>query len=362
MIDPELRPLLTGHRREAFRWDVLDAVTEAFLFHLDGVDPMRGEFEFSIFNTIKGGGSFTYVGKEKIDWDHVLIQPWYSLEGPLGSTSWPLGVFIPSTPGVAYSGTGTEVNVELYDQLLTLSEDKINGTYSIPAGAIVTDVIQGLITVSAQTTNVLVEPSADTLRNPMVWTADTTTLQVVNDLLDTINYFSLYCDGQGTFRGEPYVKPADRPVEWEFADDEFSIYEPEFSVNYDAFAVPNEYILVSMGSDEVEGLTSRATDTDPDSKFSYQARNNRWISRTEEGIEVSDQAILDDMAERKLKSAQQASTTVDFTHAPLNLGMNEAVTFRRDLEGIDLRAVVQRYTVSTELGVGMKTTILEVSP
>lgn len=348
---------LTGPRQESWRWDLL-TLDDELVDRLDGVKSAR--LTYSIFATIRGGGQLSWAGTTAPDWNRMRLQPWYTAEFPDGtSQSWPLGVFIPAAGPAKWSDGLCEAEVELYDKLLVLDRDKVEGTFTVDAGAIVTDTVAAIIEGAGET-RYSIEDSAELLSSPMVWEPGTSKLRIVNDLLDAINYFALWADGHGVLRGQPYVAPADRGVAWDFADGPQSIYSPEFEHDRDEFDVPNKFVCVGRGDGETEGLIGSATNEDPDSPYSFQQRGG-WITETATDVEATSQEVIDAIAQRRLTEATQVTSSLVVPHAILpDLDLNAAVTFRRRPAGLDLRAVVQATEISTTLGELQKTTIREV--
>src|SRR5690606_33787153 len=176
------------HRVESWRVDLLTA-TEATLGPLGGVT--GGQVEQNVNRVISGGGALDVVDVgQDVDWLTARVQVWWEVAGV---DPWPLGVFLCSAPTAQHSSTGLSWRVELLDKLLILDQDKTAGTYSVPAGAVVTEEVAAVI-ASAGETATAITPSAETLRAGMVWPAGTSKLRIVNDLLDAINYFSLQAD------------------------------------------------------------------------------------------------------------------------------------------------------------------------
>lgn len=346
---------LTSHRREAWRVELLN-LKDTSLRRLDGID--GGSFSFNVNAVIRGGGSMQYAGPE-LDWSQYRVQPWYSVTAASGVIEWPLGVFIPASPTTQYGATGRTGSIELYDKTHLLDRDRVDTTFVANTGAVVTSLIRSII-IGAGGVKVALTDSPAVLRKAMAWEVGTSKLQIVNDLLESINYFSVWVDGYGTFRADPYTDPAARLSQYSFFDDAKGIYLPDFSRDFDTFNVPNKVICIAQGDGETTALKSVATDTDPNSRFSYGRLGNSWITRFEESVEASDQATLDALCKRYLREGQQVGSTYEIEHAPLDLKPNDAVLFRRDSEGIDIKATVE----SIEYGMGSlcRTTLREVRP
>lgn len=348
-------PLL-GHRDEVWRWDVL-TLAEAPGGTLDGVEDAT--LEFNVNATIRGGGNLTWSGVEEPDWSKILLQPWYVLNTPEGPIGWPRGVFIPAAPVDAHTDTGKTVDVELYDKLLILDQDKVDKTYTVAEG---TNVVTAIIVVieSAGQTRHAIEDKADTLKHPMVFEAGTSKLAIVNELLSSINYFSLWCDGYGVYQGRPYQEASARPVVRTFVDDEDSIFAPDFTHDRDMFNIPNKVIEVGRGDGDTEGLVATATNEDPRSPYSYQARG-RWIVHVDTDVEATSQGVINGIATRRLGELSRTASAVDFEHAHVPLELNDIVEFKRGDRDLAIRAAVQTMTISTATGDLVKTKIREVA-
>lgn len=350
-----LDPLL-GSRTESWRWDMLTN-RGGPLGTLDGVED--GSLEMSIFNTIRSGGNLTYAGPDPVDWNRVRLQPWITVGSPVGELSWPMGVYIPATPAAGHDDVGTTYEVELYDKLLVLEQDKVDKSHAVPAGATVTAAIRALI-LGAGETMVAITDSTEKLRSPMVWEAGTSKLAIINELLEVINYFSLWCDGFGAYRAEPYVDPDRRPIERTLRDDEAGLYLPKFTHTEDTFNIPNKVVLVSQSDGDTPALVAVATNTDPNSPFSYPSRG-RWVTFSETGVETTSQAVFNAVASRRLSSLASVSSTFDIEHAMIPLDLNDAVRFIREARNISGVAVVQKMSISTTPGSLVKTTLRTVS-
>lgn len=348
-------PLL-DHRDESWRWDIL-TLKEAPAGTLDGVE--AGTLEFNVNSTIRGGGTLTWSGADEPDWSQVLLQPWYVLRTAEMEISWPRGVFIPAAPVDAHNDTGKTVEVELYDKLLILEQDAVDATYTVAKGANVVAAIRAVISSAGQTRH-SIDDNTQTLRSAMVWEAGTSKLRIVNDLLDSINYFSLWCDGYGVYQGNPYKAPSERPVARTFVDDEDSIYSPDFGHDRDLFNIPNKVIQVGRGDGDTPGLVATATNTNPKNPYSQPARG-RWITHVDTDVEATSQTVLNNIAKRRLSELSQVASSLDFTHAHVPLELNDVVEFERRDRGLDFTATVQSFSISTTPGDLMKTKIREVT-
>ena len=346
-----MNELLT-HRAETFRYELLD-LNDQLVSLLDGVHSDGGQLDFSVAGNIRGSGNMTVQKLDPaVDWLRHRVRVSYVL----GDRVEALITAIPAAPVEHHSDEGVTVDVELYDKTLILTEDSFPGVYGLPAGTLVLDAVADVIVSTGETSSLFGDSDA-TLDAAMVWEAGTSKLQIVNDLLDAAGFFSLYCDGMGRFRADPYVVPAARGVAWSFADDEDGLYLPDFSRDMDTFSVPNRFVCVGRSDDpETDAPIAVAEDNDPASPFSFVSRG-RWITRTDTGVEAVDLDVLELIARRRLSEAQQATETFEIDHAWLPVGLNGVVSFTNSRLSEPVRAVVQKQSVKLVPG-GLVTSTL----
>lgn len=351
-----ISPLASHRSEEEWTWDILD-LDDNFLASLDGVS--GGSLKKNVNSTIRTGGSLEWSGITPPNWPEIRVRPTYRARLIDGSVvAWPMGVYLPATPGANWSGEFVELTVDLFDKLLVLDEDAVDETFSLPSGTVVTTAIRSIIEGAGETRHSIAD-STKTLVNEMTWESGTSKLRIINDLMVVINYFSLFCDDAGFYRGEPYVPTESRGETFSFKDDEASIYAPDFNHDNDYFGKPNKVILVSQGSELVEGLVSVATNMDEEDPLSYP-RRQRWITVTETGVEAADQATLDALALRRLRSLAATSSTIEIEHAIVPIDLNDLVSFRRLPAGLDTKGVIQEMDIPCVSGGLVKTTIREV--
>lgn len=346
--------VLTGNRSSSIRVDLLSAV-EAPVGTLIGV--RSGSVVHTSAKSVHGSAAFTVVDVgQDVDWLNARFRPVLTIAG-YGDVA--LGVFLVAEAPEAWGDVDRVWSVKLLDKGTILDQDKVEATYALDAGTVVTTAIIALIESTGET-NYSITPSSATLVNPLTWPPATTKLQIVNDLLSIINYFSLFCNGDGQYRGEPYVKPASRPIMWEFLDGENCIYLPALVKDVDLFAIPNKVVASTTGDGTTAALTSNATNTDPLSPYSTVSRG-RTIVHPETGVEAPDQATLDAYTERRLIELTTPTASIDIQHAFVpTLMFNHAAILRRVPAGIDGRHVVSKTEVSLNPTALVKSTLTEV--
>lgn len=291
---------------------------------LDGVHP-GGTVEAVALSRLGGSGALTVDERgQQIDWMSHRVQVVYD-PGIRGVEGWPVATMLLTSPTERHTDTGIEYDVTLLPKLAIVDEDTVEETTSYAAGTPIIQTVVGLIE-SAGETRIAVTESDVPLRSQLVFDAGESKLTIINKLLEAAGYWSLWCDGSGQFRVEPYVDPAQRPIVYEFAAGEASIVAPEWERDQDLSSVPNRFIVIGQGTDEDPPLVGVAENIDPASQFSFPSRG-RWITRTVDGVEGADQAVFDQLAGRHLEGAMSPVARMSVTHAIVPVSPNELVTF-----------------------------------
>ncbi|WP_168428977.1 fibronectin type III domain-containing protein [Microbacterium sp. K36] len=311
---------------------------------LDGVTGGSGEIVAQ--SALGGSGSLSLDRRRDIDWQSHRVQCAYTD----GERSWPVGTYLFTSPREVHTATSVSYEVQLLTKMSVIFEDTVEERFSLPAGTAIIQSVVALIESTGET-RIAATASAAVLASGMTWEAGTTKLTVVNDLLQAAGYWSLWCDGSGLFRVEPYVDPANRPVSFEFTHGEASVHFPEWDREQDLTSVPNKFVAVTQGDETAAPLVGVATNENPASPYSYQARG-RWITATEEGVEAASQNVIDQYAAKKLTDAMNPVSRMTATHAMLPLDPNDLIAFTPE-DGVRRLATVQRmafdFTFDTDI-------------
>lgn len=348
----------TTHRYdEDWTWELLD-INDGLIGPLDGVT--GGTIRRNSSQQIQTGGTMTWSGTKdkRPDWLDFRVRPIYRAKvfGG-GEIELVMGTFIPAAPGTKWRGQLGTVTVELFDKTQIVDEAKTVTTYARAAGTVVTTAVGDILAMLNQTRVVVVASSA-TLLKPMTWKPGTKWLDIINDMLKSINYKPLFCDALGVFRVEPFIETSLRGVAYNFSDGPKAIYAPDFDEDNDYFGLPNRLTLVAQGTGDAEGLSSVAVlpVTDP---LSIE-RRGRPIDVTETGVEADSQATLDALAKRRLDELTRRVYEVNFNHAIIPLELNDVAGFKRDPAGIDIKGLVRSMSIPCTPGKLVSTVVQQV--
>lgn len=302
--------LHAASRHMAFRYELLDSQNK-FKKHLDSV--LSGHVSNNALADIKRTARFSLKDDGSINFLSDRIKPYARLKMSGGWVEWPLGVFVLSTPPRRVDAAGVVTReVEAYDLLQVLKDDKVTDRYTVALGTNYITAVKTLLDGAGLTSQNLTATDK-TLPAARDWAPGTEKLRIINDLLGAINYRSLFMDENGAAVAQPYVSPADRASEYIYRDDQDSVIFPEVEQSLDLFAVPNKWTVVVSEPDRTP-LVSTYTNVNPSSSTSTVSRG-RTIVDYREQQEAADQASLDAKVQRIAFEASQVYESIEFETA-----------------------------------------------
>lgn len=297
-------------RRVTFRYELLDVNNDRQddLFIVTG-----GNIENnSLANKVKRTAKFSMLDTSDIDFLSDRIRPWFQLEMPDGGfAEWPLGIFILSTPTRDVSSAGRTREVEAYDQLVILADDKVEDRYVVDAGTNYIDAVKTILD-SAGINDYYITASSKTLPSSRDWSPGTDKREIINDLLSSVNYSSLHFNSSGQAVSRPYQRPSDRGAQYAYNADDRSVLAPELEVEFDLFEIANKWVATVSEADR-DPITATYTNTNPDSPTSTESRGRTIVDFRD--VDAADQESLDSMIERIAFEASQVYEIVDLETA-----------------------------------------------
>lgn len=380
--------VLYGDRTTQYRWEVLEHSNgvDYLVGTLDGVSD--GALSWVQNAAVKGRGKMEVIDLDvaqpgmlriaDLKLESVRIRPVMTMRSgsfeevsPIPEIPW--GTFLLESAKEEWEDTGRVWKLSLLDRTTVPSQDVTDQSYAVAAG---TNILQEVRSILASCGEyIAIDQSVDlATRTGMVWEAGTSKLKIINDLLDTAGYNSLWMDGWGNLQATPRVLPADRSIEYELltglprelVDGQLSIYSPEWKRERDSFGVPNKVIAVqAAGGDDDEALVGQWTNEDPASPYSYVSRG-RWVPHVldsvdcPEGTPAEIVAFLEARARATLVQMSAVQAEVKIEHLPIPVRVGDVLQFANSRAGIDARHVITRLDLDTSPIGMMKSTIQEV--
>lgn len=376
----------TTHRYELYTHDPATG-TDRLIGELDGVQD-GGSLTWSAESRVKKSGAVKVLdlvqaeaGKLRFgDVDRVLtrIRPVRVIDG-LPDT--PLGMYVITAAPESWSAGHRVFSVELHDKSTILDQDKTPVTWQVPAGTVILQAVKTVIASAGESIDIDPTDTRVTATDRS-WKAGTAKLDIVNDLLDSLQYNALWVDGQGNFRATPYVAPKDRPIRYdvlnldrELIDGDTAVYLPDWTRDRDVYGVPNRVVVQATGGGDTEPLQGVATNETTDTKsplweFSH-ARLGFWRDADPIQVEVpdfSDQpdptaatiAYLTAKAQQSLIAASGVQAKATLKALPLPVELLDATRFQSTPAGIDARHTIQRVELDLSAGGLMGLDLMEV--
>jgi hypothetical protein len=381
VIPTNTEDVLYGSRSTSYRYELLahdpNTGQDTLSGFLDGVQ--GGNLQWSYTAAVKGAGTFRVTdlsvaapGMTRVSDVNLVttrIRPVLVIDG---LPEIPLGAFVVTEAPEQWDGEGRTVSVGVLDKCAVLDQDATDSFYVAPVGQPILQIVAGVVQGCGETIAV---PATETtgLAASRVWDPGTSKLEIVNELLKTLGYNSLWADGQGNLKATANVLPANRPIRYdildmdrELVDGPQSVYKPSWNRDKDYYGIPNRVVAVGQGSGSDDPPPAGVwTNEDPASPYSFQARG-RWITHVLDGVDVPDGSVADQTAALTARarasliamSAPQAA--VEVTHLPLPLAVGDVLRFASAPAGIDGRHIVTTLRLDLKSTGLMSSTLQEV--
>lgn len=295
-------------RRIGFRYEVIRSgskVTE--LYAVSGSEPtVSMEYDAEIKMSLKG----SFWNNPELDLLNDHIRPFVILDGK----DYPLGEYIIATVSESYSKNGTQINIEAYDLTYQIKETRTETIIGISNGNRYTDVVQALI-ITSGIERLLPEGSAETIKTYREdWEVGTSHLKICNDLLQEINYNSVWCDLEGNIRITRYVPPSLREAQHTYSNNQFSVLRDEMTKETDLFEKFNVFQCIVSNPDYEKPMAAISANEDPGSILSTVRRGRRF-SPVIKLDNISSQEELQNYADNLKLKSMQVNETISFTTA-----------------------------------------------
>ncbi len=328
-------------RSPRWKYELLDRQDRP-IGELDNVTP-GGTVEIRALSRLGASASLSLTDRGRhIDWLSDRLRVSYSD----ARGEWPIATLRFTSPVDQHTATSLGYQVELLSKTSILDTDRSPNVTVIPAGTPIIPTVVSMIQATGET-RIAATPSDRVLVNDFVRPAGESRLTIINELLAAAGYWSLWCDGSGLYRIEPYVDPAARPIRHHFEHGK-TLYLPDWEREQDHASVPNRIIVVGVERDDAPALIGTAENTNTASPYSWQSRGV-WITpEPETGVEAADLNVLDQIAQRKLHEAMNPVAKLAVTHAVEQLDPNDLVRFTPGDTGTRLATILgMTYTLDT---------------
>ena len=152
-----------------------------------------------------------------------------------------LGTFLISTPSSDYEESLQNIECIGYSTLWRISSNSPSSRYYVPQGTNCIAEVKRILTQLGYAFSIA--DSTKTTSTNREWEIGAYYLDIINDLLSTAGYTSLFVDVMGTYVAIPYVLPEDREVDIVLDENDINnVIEPHQTSTLDKFNVYNKFI------------------------------------------------------------------------------------------------------------------------
>jgi hypothetical protein len=322
----------TKNRFEKFEFELLSLNNERYEnagWVTDYVIRDSASITMDFSRDIIGSANFNIRNNTDINYLSDLIRPWYVIND---TYRFPLGTYMLSSPRKKSDAKLITRPIQGYDLLLALEQDKMINSYTIEAGTNVIEAIETLLYIVGANlwVNADITPSDEVLATDVSYELGKSKLFIINSLLNMINYYPLWADGNGVFRSIPWTNEPNKT--YEFIDDNLSIYAPgielvlDYTNMYNRVVILNNQLientapLYKIWTFEDENLENHP--------LSYSSLG-RYITKIFQSEAVS-QDYVDLRARRELLKMLEIEESVNYNHMFISARENDGLPWQGD--------------------------------
>lgn len=316
---------------EFFKYELLtlnNGVYKSNQFITDYVESADISIDFEM--DIISACNFSIKHLSDINYLTDLIKPWYCIIVDGITYEIPLGHYMLLSPTKNANSGLVSRNISGYDLLKALDQDKTIVSATFSEGSNVVDTIETLIDGVGTWVKYNIEPSNEVLAEDVSYELGKSKLFIINSLLNMINYYPLWVNGNGVYRGIPWT-PTPNTVHT-FIDNETSLYEDNVNLTIDYSEMYNRVVIITNQLEEdTEPLYKALTFENEgleDHSFSYTSIG-RYVTKIFESEAVS-QDYVDLRASRELRKMLEIEEAVNYKHAFITSRLNDGIPWQGD--------------------------------
>ena len=317
-------------RRILFKYWLLNKNDE-FIRELDNIT--KCTVSNNSFADIKRTADITLIDDKNINYLSDRIQPWIIFNTPYGEIKWSMGIFLLNSPTATYKNNMSSRDIECYDKLQILMDDKLGERLVIRKNSnYILEILK--IIQSTGETKINIPNSDKLLKRDREFEIGTTKLQVVNRLSRELNYTSLSVDEKGQYYAEPYILPTDRDVEFKYINDEYSIILDGITEELDLFSTPNKFIAI-VSNPDTQPLRAEYINDNPNSATSTISRGRTIVGDVIELTDIADQNTLNKRVQRSAYKSNRDYQKISFSSAIMPFHSNNDTYRFKYFDSID---------------------------
>ena len=282
---------------------------------------------------IKTSMAGQFLRDDDVNWFTDELKPYQIIDG----AEYPVGVFPIGTVSEHVDENGLKtVSVEAYDRALILKQKKTETILHFDAGMNYVQAVEQLLVDAGIILYMATSTAAVLATDREDWDVGTSYLEIVNTLLQEINYRTIWFNADGWAMIQPAKTPSASNIDHQYGTDpKVKILKRSCSVETDAFDTANVFIVICDNPDLDAPLTATAINDNPMSSLSTFKRGRRIVNVSKLD-NIPNQAALEDYAQRlclnSMLTAEMA--TVSTANLPGHEVLDTVALNHPDLDGI----------------------------
>lgn len=229
----------------------------------------------------------------------------------IDGTEYNQGTFIISSKPTTVNGEYVSSTLECYDETYILDQSATSSRMYFASGSNYIDSIESIL-VGSGLSNIIADANTGTMNADHDWDLGTTKLEIINQLLDEINYEHVYTDGNGYIHLQK--KSTSFVPKWIYRQNDQSIMSMEMTKQKDIYNIPNVFVGV-VTSPDVSTLTFKKTNDNVQSELSTVNRGYE-LCKVYEFNDISTEAELESYINDEYLKSLMATETITFSTAP----------------------------------------------
>lgn len=315
-------------RVETFKYELLTLQNGAYKsagFIDNYVESANVSIDFS--RDIIGTANINIRNNTEINYLVDLIKPWYVIND---TYEFPMGTFMLMSPKKQSNGILVNRPIQCYDLLLALDQDKTLVSVAYAAGSNVVDLVESLVSSVGTWAKYSIVDSTEALAEDINYELGRSKLFIINSLLNMINYYPLWCDGNGVYRGIPWNESAN--ITHEFIDNEFSLYESGIEMDLDYTNMYNRVVIINNQLNEDTAPLYKVWTFEDENlanhPFSYTSIG-RYVTKIFNSEAVS-QSYVDLRARREILKMLEIEENINYNHVFVSKRIEDGLPWQGD--------------------------------
>ncbi len=282
---------------------------------------------------------------KEINFFSERIKPLFCLKIDQNWLKWEQGIYLPNSPNRTEQKGSIYRNIEAYDQGVILNEDRVDNRFLIAKGTPYTSIIRSLI-LSSGLIDVSIQESELELSIDKEYEIGTSKLEIINDLLLSINYNSVWFNHRGTCMITKFIPGKERNYDYVYATDSESIMPYGATEILDYFNVPNKFVRY-VENPETDYLISTFINEQASNKLSTVSRG-RTITDIQSVTDIADQETLDSYVRKVAEEKSLIYGGFNYTSLVMpHHSFMDCLLFRNNNLGVSQKVIETAWSIDT---------------